>query len=281
LGKGLTETLREDHELILHDLTPYDIDLPFFQGDAQIGWNLNEAAEGCDVIIHTPAYHLPHRRFRGELDFWRLNVDSLFYAFEAAVAKEVPKVIFPSTTGTHNHNYGLYAFTKALGEEICEYFWRAHQVKYVALRPGGFIPWTNFVDYGRRLVALFVDRRDVLEAFRCAVENDTVTNDWFFVMPESPFTDEDIEHWDKDPYGVMERRFPTHGHLVKKYNMELNWKPRKIDIQKTKDALGWSPKYSFATFLERLAELDKAGKVNAETCDYEDVATWDMEEFQI
>ena len=55
VGRGLVELLRPTHQLVLHDLNPIQTDLPFFQGDIQIGWNLLPAAAGCDAILHTPA----------------------------------------------------------------------------------------------------------------------------------------------------------------------------------------------------------------------------------
>src|SRR3954462_4194652 len=92
VGQGVTPLLRSrGHDLILHDLNRFKTDLPFVQGDAQIGDGFVEAARGCDVIIHTPAWHGVHWNAKTEVDFWRLNVDGTFWLFQSALRNKVPK----------------------------------------------------------------------------------------------------------------------------------------------------------------------------------------------
>ena len=60
VGAGMTALLRDRHQIILHELGPMHADLPFFQGDIQVGQNLYAAMSGCDVVVHTPAWHGIH-----------------------------------------------------------------------------------------------------------------------------------------------------------------------------------------------------------------------------
>lgn len=267
VGTGITEILRDRHQVVLYDLNQTTTDLPFFQGDVQIGWNLLPAAEGCDVIVHTAAWHGIHSRFKTESDYWRLNIDGTFHMFQAAIQQDVQKIIFLSSMSMYNR-YSKYGLTKVIGEELCEYYWRNHGLRYIALRPGNFTPWKSFIDYGARFLYGGVDRRDVLQCVMTAVEDESVTNDWFHVQSESGLTEQDIEDWDKNPLGVLERRFPGSVALISKYEIGLERKPVITDIRKTEEILGWKPRHDFATFLEELEELDRKDAVHQQACDY-------------
>src|SRR5262245_25143018 len=159
VGRGIIPHLRTArHDLILYDVvtlpdTEPFAGLPFIQGDIQAGIGLDRAAQGCDLILHTPAWHGIHWRQKTEADYWRLNVDGTFWIFQAAVAAEIQRVVFLSSMAWQNH-YDKYGFTKRIGEELCEYYRLNHQVRYVAVRPADFTPWgTDFVNrYGARLL---------------------------------------------------------------------------------------------------------------------------------
>lgn len=177
VGKGITARLRAaGHELVLADLNrlpdaePYR-GLTFVQGDAQIGEGFERAARDCDVIVHTAAWHGIHMGAKTEADFWRLNIDGTFWMFQAAVAAKVKRVVFLSSQAWHGH-YDKYAFTKVVGEELCEYNRRNHGIRYVAIRPADFTPWgDNFVNnYGLRLLYGGVDREDVLDCIQRSIE---------------------------------------------------------------------------------------------------------------
>src|SRR5690242_4598646 len=77
IAKGVAPKLLDlGHELVLSDVVrPEGLDegVPFFQIDVQDGFGLDKAAEGCDLIVHTPAWHGIHWRSQTEIDFWRLN----------------------------------------------------------------------------------------------------------------------------------------------------------------------------------------------------------------
>jgi nucleoside-diphosphate-sugar epimerase len=132
IGKGLAPRLQAlGHSLVLSDVNRIDTgDIPFVQLDIQHGFGLDKAAEGCDMIVHLPAWHGIHWRDKTEMDFWRLNVGGTFNAFQAARANEIKRVVFLSSTAWYGH-YDKYGFTKRIGEELCEYNRRNHGVRYV------------------------------------------------------------------------------------------------------------------------------------------------------
>jgi NAD(P)-dependent dehydrogenase (short-subunit alcohol dehydrogenase family) len=283
VGKGMTERLKAaGHELVLHDLgllpegEPF-AGLPFVQGDAQQGIGFDRAAAGCDLILHTPAWHGIHTRQRTEVDFWRLNVDGAFWIFQAAAHAGVKRLVFMSSLAWYGH-YDKYGFTKRVGEELCEYYRRNHGIRFVAVRPSGFVPWRDWVNqYGAELLYGRVDREDVLDCVQCAIER--LAGE----LPEgaepegiaatahraNPFTEEQLEGWEADPLAACERIFPGSRRLVEKYQIHIARKPHVVNLGDTPETIGYRPQRHFGTFLQELARLDaEGGEAAAVRCAY-------------
>lgn len=285
VGKGIAQRLRDaGHDLVLHDLSrlpetaPFT-DLPQVQGDAQIGDGFVQAAQDCDLILHTPAWHGIHWRAKTEADFWRLNVDGTFWMFQAAVAAGIKRVVFLSSQAWHGH-YDKYGFTKVIGEELCEYNRRNHGIRYVSIRPADFTPWgDDFGRYGARLLYGGVDREDVLDCIQRAVEKLSQT------LPEgseaeaiivnavrpNAFTPEQIENWEADPIATCGRIFPDSRSLIEKYNIDITRKPGLSDLGEGAAAIGYTPQRHFGTFLDELRRLDAEGgeaAIKAVRCEY-------------
>jgi nucleoside-diphosphate-sugar epimerase len=274
VGKGLIPRLREaGHDLVLHDLTPLPdtepfAGLPFVQGDIQIGSGLERATQGCDLIVHTPAWHGIHSNQRTEIDFWRLNVDGTFWMFQAAAATGVKRVLFLSSLAWHGH-YDKYGFTKRIGEELCEYYRRNHDISYVAVRPADFTPWgTDWVNrYGARLLYGGVDRDDALDCIELAVarlgrrpgadaEPEAIVAN---AVRANAFTEEEIAGWERDPLAACERVFPGSRPLVEKYAIDIGRKPSLAVLGDGGQRIGYAPKRHFGTFLDALGRLDAQG----------------------
>ena len=100
MGTGITPLLRQSgHQVVLTDINPLP-DLEQFAGcdfhqlDIQAGVGLERAIEGCDLLLHAPAWHGIHSRVKTEVDYWRLNVDGAFWAMQAARTCGVTRVVF-------------------------------------------------------------------------------------------------------------------------------------------------------------------------------------------
>ncbi len=284
ISRGVVPRLAAEHEIVLHDLNPVpDTEpfsgLPFIQGDIQAGIGLDRAVQGCDLVLHTPAWHGIHWRQKTEADYWRLNVDGTFWMFQAAAAAGVKGVVFLSSMAWHGH-YDKYGFTKRVGEELCEYYRRNHQIGYVAIRPHDFTPWGNdYVNrFGARLLYGGVDRQDVVECVIRAVERlarprDESTEPAGFVVNAcraNAFTAEQIEDWETDPLAACDRIFPGSRPLVEKYRIDIRRKPGIVDLEGA-DRIDYVPRRHFGTFLEELRRLDEEGgpeAVAAMRCPY-------------
>ena len=286
VGRGLIPKLQGlGHELVLSDIVrlpdaaPF-AGLPFVQCDVQAGFGLERAAQGCDAIVHLPAWHGIHWGQKTETDFWRLNVDGTFWMFQAAQGAGIKRVVFLSSQAWHGH-YDKYGFTKRVGEELCEYNRRNHQIRYVAVRPADFTPWGNdFVNhYGARLLYGGVDREDVLDCVRQSVQK---------LAPELPsgeepegiivnavrpnaYRAEQVADWEAEPAAACDRVFPCSKSLVEKYQIRIDRKPGLSDLGEGAAAIGFAPRHHFGTFLEELRRLDAEGgeaAVRAMSCPY-------------
>jgi hypothetical protein len=188
LGRQLAPALAErGHEVVCFDLKraegrPYQ-EYQWVLGDVLVPHALAEAARGCDALVHIPAWHGIHLRHRTRRDFWDLNVDGAFNAFQAALTAGARKLLYCSAMGVYGGiprppdralritddspvvpAKDIYAYTKVIGEQLCELYHRVYGLDVVAFRLGMFVP-VDFVHYGLRLVHGGVDERDLAQHF--------------------------------------------------------------------------------------------------------------------
>ncbi|RYG42115.1 NAD(P)-dependent oxidoreductase [bacterium] len=284
IGRGVVpKLLALGHDVVLSDLNrlPDDEatrDLPFHQLDVQAGFGLEKAAEGCDLILHTPAWHGIHWNQKTEADFWRLNVDGAFWAFQAARSAGISRFVFLSSQSWHGH-YDKYGFTKRIGEELCEYHRRANGIRYVTVRPADLTPWGNDWPgrYGTRLLYGGVDREDVLDAVTLAVERllkplegeaEGIVLD---AVRANGFSAEDLAGWEEEPLATCERIFPGSAEIVARYGLRIERKPSVVSSFSGWAETGYAPSRHFGTFLEELRRIEASGgeaAVRAMVCPY-------------
>ena len=293
LGRQLApELVERGHEVICFDLksvegSPYR----WVIGDIRAPHALAEAAEGCEALVHIPAWHGIHLRHRSRRDFWELNVDGAFNAFQAALTAGVRKVVYCSAMGVYGGiprpddralritddtlitpAKDVYAYTKVIGEQLCELYHRVYGLEVVAFRLGMFVP-VDFVHYGMRLVHGGVDERDLAQAFRLALENDAVTSGTFNLFSPTPFEVDDEVQLVADPMTVLCKHYPDVDALAgagrdrqldaaRWYRVTADGAvvPQPIRVywksDRARTVLGWEPRYDFARFLHDL----KAGE---------------------
>jgi len=282
VGTGIAPRLRAaGHTLVRSDinLLPDVGDHPdevFVQCDLQAGFGLESAAQGCDLLLHTPAWHGVHSRAKTEADFWRLNVDGLFWALQAARTAGIQRLVFLSSMSWHGH-YDKYGFTKRVGEELVEYHRRNHGVRHVIVRPHDFTPWGDdwLNRYGARLLYGGVDREDVLDCIEAGVrhleadagdgEADGVVVN---AVRRNAFTDDMTAAWEADPLRCVEDVFPGSRELVERHSIDISRRPSVVDPLGA-ETIGYAPRHDFGTFLDRLRKLDaEDADLGAITCHY-------------
>lgn len=246
----------------------------FHQLDIQAGVGLERAIEGCDLLLHAPAWHGIHSRVKTEVDYWRLNVDGAFWAMQAARTCGVTRVVFLLSMSWFGH-YEKYGFTKRIGEELCEYHRQRNGIRYVIVRPHDFTPWgTDWLNgYGARLLYGGVDRDDVLECVRLAVESlagpapvGGLEGNVVHAVRPNAFTESDLMGWEDDPPAVCEDIFPGSRDLLSWYPIDVARRPSVIDPVGAGE-IGYRPCQHFGTFLAELARLTPE-QVAAKCCRY-------------
>lgn len=280
LGSGLVERLADaGHDLVLSDLNALPDRAPysgreFHQCDVQAGFGLEKAAEGCDLVLHTPAWHGMHSRVKTEVDFWRLNVDGTFWMLQAARSAGISRFVFISSMSWFGH-YEKYGFTKRVGEELCEYHRRENGLRYVTVRPHDFTPWgTDFLRYGARLLYGGVDREDVLDCVVASVDHlagevpaDGPEGHIVHAVRANAFTEEQVQGWSEDPHGTCEAVFPGSADLLRRHPMDIAARPSVVEPVGAAQ-IGYRPTRHFGTFLQELAELDAKNAVPDTHCPY-------------
>ena len=272
-GRGLIGRLASTgHKLVLTELSVLPKDElfhghEFIQCDIQAGVGLERAVAGCDLVVHLPAWHGVHLPTKTEIDFWRLNIDGTFWTFQAMQAAGVKRMVYLSSQAWHWH-YDKYGFTKRIGEELCEYNRVNYGISYVAVRPFAFLPWRDYVQFGKDLLYGGVDREDVLDCIVKSVEwlgqphaksrgghVDAIRND--------PYGESQLKGWEKNPLARVEAIFPGSRDLVEAYEMDIKARPM-IQHSGQDDLavkIGYKPSRHFGTFIKELRQLDaKIGK---------------------
>ena len=295
LGRQLAPHLgARGHEVVCFDLQRPAGEPPpgcrWVVGDLLEPHALAEAAEGCDALVHIPAWHGIHLRHRTRRDFWTLNVDGAFNAFQAALTVGARKLVYCSAMGVYGGiprppdralrvtdaspvapAADIYAHTKVIGEQLCELYHRVYGLAVVAFRLGMFVP-VDFVHYGLRLLHGGVDERDLAQAFRLALEGD-VARGAFNLFAPTPFGEGDAAALIGEPLAVVRRHYadaavldrPATGRALPPapwYTVAQDGAVAPTPIRtywrsdRARDELGWRPEYDFARFLREWRDAD-------------------------
>jgi hypothetical protein len=261
IGRGLAPLLgAAGHQLVLADLPGFDV---------RVEGALDTAAEGCDLVLHLPAWHGIHSGIRTETEFWRLNVDGTFNVLQSAARAGVSRVVFLSSQSWHDH-YGKYGFTKRVGEELLEYHRHEHGLSYVSVRPGNLTPWGDDWPgaYGRGLLYGRVDRDDVLAAIVSSVDH-LGSHDAGLVVDAVRANPDDLDRlqgWAVDPVGTAEALYPGAREVVERFALDIAATPAVTGSAGWAE-LGYRPTRDFGTFVTEALGMT-AAQARALRCPY-------------
>src|SRR5512134_584863 len=171
LGEALMRTLPAlGHEAVGIDITPS----PYTRITGSIVDRalVDACMRGVDVVLHAATLHKPHVATHSRQSFVDTNVTGTLNLLEEAVAAGVRSFIFTSTTSTFGRALtpspdgpaawiteevvpvpkNIYGVTKTAAENLCELFYRDHQLACIVLRTSRFFPEED-------------DQKDVREAY--------------------------------------------------------------------------------------------------------------------
>lgn len=243
----------------------------FIHGSVLERQKLKDWFTGCDAIVHIAAWHGIHE-FKNEkdaYDFFDLNIRGTFEVFQAALAAGVSRVVFISSTSVDEPNT-VYGHSKIIAEQTASFYALHHNMRVVTLRPRAFIPYWNRTVYASYLDwvkwfwkgAVHID--DVAQAVEKSLD---------FLMTEKPspnliltidgayeYSDDDLKHWNQNgSRSTFKKHYANYYDMAKSLGLPVDQPPRKLDISKTKEVLGYSPKYSLKNVLDDLAKFGESG----------------------
>jgi len=222
VGKAFIKANGTRYKLRLFGRTPVE-GHDFFKGDIKNLSDLEKACEGIDVVLHLAAATTDGTGISDEA-YFNANTVGTFNVLEAAVRCKVKKVVYCSSvcavgfratpklimeTDPCQPTDGMYGMSKYLSEKLCECYAAERGMKVICLRTAMVLPKHGVTAPANPLArhwlgAVHID--DVVEAFRLAIDNDTIDFDIFHVCADNP--------------------------------------KAKFDITKAKKILGFSPKHS-------------------------------------
>jgi len=220
--------------------------------------------EKVDAIIHTAAIHGKHY----DLNFPReafidTNVYGTLNLLNASVQHGIKHFLYISTTSIYGaamenpdqavlvdellreEPRDIYDITKQAAEQLCKDFFYKEGLQTSVYRVGRFLPENPNVEANHRLYR-GLDERDGAEALYLALFHDFKRFEIFNIASSSPFTRADLVTLKRSPIEIINKLYPN---AVTIYNVKDWVFPESIDriyvIEKAKQILGYSPKYTF------------------------------------
>jgi UDP-glucose 4-epimerase len=248
---------------------------------------VRRAIAGVDAVIHSATLHKPHVGSHTRAEFVQTNITGTLNLLEEAVAANVGRFVFTSTTSAFGRALtptegepaawitedvrpvprNVYGVTKTAAEELCELVWRDHGLPCLILRTSRFFPEPDDRDdvriaYGdlnvkaNELLYRRVDIEDVVSAHQLALERaPEIGFGRYVISATTPFTPDDLAAIRDDLPTVVARLFPDYEDVYAERGWRMFASIDRVYVNdRARSDLGWSPRYDFRHALDRLAE---------------------------
>jgi nucleoside-diphosphate-sugar epimerase len=246
---------------------------------------VREALAGVDAMVHAATLHKPHVGSHSARQFVETNIAGTLNLLEEAVAANVSRFIFISTTSTFGRALepadgepaawitedvrpvprNIYGTTKSAAEDLCQLIHHQHGLPTLVLKTSRFFPEPDDRDQVRtayedlnikvnELLYRRVDVEDVVDAVELAIERaPAIGFGRYIISATTPFTPEDRVAVRADLPAVMRRLYPAYEDVYR----ERGWTmfpsiARVYDNGRARRELGWEPRYGFQEALEAL-----------------------------
>ncbi len=230
-----------------------------------------EWCTGCDVIVHIAAWHGVHEfnKEKNDYDFFDLNIRGTFEVFEAARLANVQRVLFISSTSVDAPDT-VYGHSKIISEQTATFYAEHYKMRVLTLRPRAFIPhwnrtvYTTYLDWVKWFWKGAVHIDDVAQAVEKGID---------FLMTDQPaqnliltvdgayeYSEDDLNSWDQNgQFSSFKKHYGEYFELAKMNKLPLEQPPRRLDISKTQELLGFTPRFSLRNVMEDLAKFGPEG----------------------
>ncbi len=285
LGEALMRTLPEQgHELVGLDILPS----PYTTVVGSIADR--ETVRGCvaeaDAVVHCATLHKPHVESHTRTDFVQTNVTGTLHLLEEAVAANVSRFVFTSTTSAFGRALtpapgqpaawitedvapvarNIYGTTKVAAENLCELIARDHGLPCLILRTSRFFPEPDDRDDVRsayedlnikvnELLYRRADVEDIVTAVERALERaPAIGFGRYIISATSPFARDDLIAIRTDLPSVVRRLYPDCEEIYSARGWRMFDAIERTYVNgRARGELGWEPRYDFRFALDRLA----------------------------
>ncbi len=279
LGRGIRRCCSGEHELVLFDTSEAVVQLGGIRASVTDTEAVEDAARGCDAIIHTAAMHGGSYGKASNAQFLQVNVLGAENIFQAALRHGIRRLVLSSTLevliGWTGGAYGnavleeslaprpdwIYPVSKVMVEQLSAFYAVHHGLEVVNLRYCGLhekpLEELGFGLLARQLPATDAARANLLAATRPGLRNEV-----FNIAPDTPLTQQDSNEaallavmrpqlhgaelaaeQAKNLWTILERHWPGCGAVLRAHGLEPQpeffWRVTRID--KAKLTLGWQP----------------------------------------
>ena len=241
--------------------------------------------QGITHVLHTATLHKPHVATHEQQQFIDTNITGTLNLLEASVENGVRSFIFTSTTSTFGDALtpgpgtpaawitedvvpipkNIYGVTKTAAEDLCQLFYRNHQLPCLVLKTSRFFPeedddsaiassYTDANAKANEYLYRRVDTEDVVSAHLLSMEKaQQIGFDKYIISATSPFEKYHLQELRKNAHQVVKSLYPG----FEKIYAGLGWKMfptigRVYVNKKAREELGWLPKYDFGYILDKL-----------------------------
>ena len=220
------------------------------------------------------------------LDFVETNIAGTLNLLEEAVAADVGRFVFTSTTSAFGRALtpaagqpaawitedvvpvprNIYGATKTAAEDLCQLIWQDHGLPCLILRTSRFFPEPDDRDDIRNtyddlnikvneLLYRRVDLEDVVTAHLLALEKaPSIGFGRYVISATTPLRPDDLTNIRNDLPAVIQNRFPDYANTYAARGWRMFPSIERVYVNDlARRELGWAPRYDFARALECLA----------------------------
>ena len=285
LGEALVRVLRSEGEEIV-GLDLLDSEYTTAVGSIVDRDFVRRCVEGMDAILHAATLHKPHVGSHSRQDFVDTNVTGTLNLLEEAVAAGVGRFVFTSTTSAFGRALtptagapaawitegvtpiprNVYGVTKTAAEDLCELVHRDRGLPCLILRTSRFFPEADdreevrnaYDDANLKVNELLyrrVDIEDVVSAHRLGLERaPAIGFGRYIISATTPFTRDDLTELATDAPSAARHLFPDYETIYAERGWSMLPSIDRVYVNAhARDDLGWTPRYDFASALDRLA----------------------------
>ncbi len=245
-----------------------------------------ECLEGVDAVIHAATLHKPHVGTHSKQDFIDTNISGTLNLLQGATDVGVKAFIFTSTTSTFGDALrpapgepavwvneqlvakpkNIYGVTKLAAEDLCQLFYRNHQLPTIVLRTSRFFLEDDDDPEQRsryrkenlqvnELLYRRADIADMVSAHWAALERaPQLGHERLIISAASPFQNRDLAQLNTEPAAVVERYAPEYVDVYERLGWRMDQAIGRVyDSTRAQQRLDWQPAFNFADVITRLA----------------------------